>query len=243
MSQHRPAAVMEKRAPSRVSADDAAQALWRELDFFPTPPWAARAIAHRIKQNDPGALTAYDGMCGEGHFAGPLREVFGEKKVWASDIYDYGFGEHFDFFDTIPAHINADWYVTNPAFIRAADFIEKGLRHANRGVVVLCRTAFVESEGREKMLYESAQPLTSFQPFVERVPMQLGSWDPNGSTATSYSAFVFHKGYPAMPHQPFLSGTKARYSLPTDPARYAKAPPIPLFDKVAPPPLFREKHP
>jgi hypothetical protein len=233
-------AVAEDRAPkAALEKDDPVTKLFRELDFFPTCPWAARAIAHRIKQFDPGATTAYDPMCGEGHFADPLKDVFGPANVWASDVYNFGYGEHFDYFDGVPAHISADWFVTNPAFFLAGRFIEDALRRAKRGVAVLCRTSFVETEGRETMLYEGDNPLTCFMPFVERVPMILGRYDPDASTATSYSCFVFHKGRSPKAHQPFMSGTKAHYYLATDPARYAKAAPIPLFERVATPPLFQ----
>jgi hypothetical protein len=36
------AAVMAARAPDQVEADDARTALYRKLEYFPTPPWAAR---------------------------------------------------------------------------------------------------------------------------------------------------------------------------------------------------------
>lgn len=232
-------AVVEGRAPSRVDLDDRAAALFRELDYFPTPPWAARAIAYRLKQYDPGACFIGEPACGEGHFAEPLREVFGDH-MFASDIYDYGYGAVGDFFSLAQLYAldQTDWIVTNPPFSRAADFVEHGLRVARRGVIVLCRTAFLESCGREVMLYESASPLTCIMPFVERVPIQLGSWNPDLSSATSYSAFVFHKGRAPLPHMPFKSGTRQTYTRDTDAARFAKPAPIPLFDKMASTPLF-----
>lgn len=232
---------MEGHAPSRVDRDSLEQQLWRELDYYPTPPWAARAVAHRLQQYDPGAVTIGEPACGEGHFAEPLKEVFGAHQVHASDVYGYGYGQVSDFLagngPDCPDEI--DWYVTNPPFALGGEFVECALRRALRGVIVLCRTAFLESAGREVMLYESFNPLTTLMPFVERVPMQLGSWDPELSSATSYSAFVFHKGRKATPHIPFRSGTKQIYTMADDAARFARPAPMPLFDKMAAAPLFK----
>jgi hypothetical protein len=37
------------------------------------------------------------------------------------------------------------------------------------------------------------RPPTLYAPFVERVPMVKGRWDPGASTATSYAWFVWRK--------------------------------------------------
>lgn len=238
-------AVIESHAPSRVERDSAEQALWRALDYFPTPPWASRAIAHRLRDYDPGAEIIAEPACGMGHFAAPLAEVFGPGNLFASDIYAYGYGEVCDFLGERTAYDGreVDWFVTNPPFPLAAAFVMRALRLARRGVIVLCRTAFLESAGREVMLWEGDHPLTTLMPFVERVPMQLGSWDPDLSSATSYSAFAFHRGRAATPPLPFRSGTRQLYTLSGDAARFALPAPVPLFDNMAALPLFQgENH-
>ena len=234
-------AVREQRAPSRVCSDSAREALFRKLNYFPTPPWAARAIAHRLKELDPEARTIWEPACGEGHFAAPLREVFGAEHVYASDIYDYGYGDTLDFLAPSLCHA-ADithYLVTNPPFDRGFDFVTRGLELVTRGVIVLARIAFLESEGREKMLWESQPGLTCLMPFVERVPMQLGSWDPDLSSASCYAAFAFIKGCAPMAPWAFPSGTERRFTRFDDAARFAKPAPVPLFEKMAPPALFQ----
>lgn len=234
-------AVMERRSPAKVEEDTPLKRLWRNLDYFPTPPWAARAVAHRLRQYDPGATTIWDPMCGEGHFAEPLREVFGRDNVFSSDIYDFGYGAVHDFFEfegearrSASSAPPPDWIVTNPAFSKVFDFITYALTLARRGVIVApCRLALLEGGERCPMLYEGANPLTTMMPFVERVPMQLGSWDPRLSSATAYAAFVFHKGRAPSPINPFKTGTKALYWHADDPARFAHSAPVPLFEKVA----------
>lgn len=231
-------AVVEARAAKTVNTDTVEEALWRSLDYFPTPPWAARAIAHRLAQLDPGAATVSDPCCGEGLWTEPFREVFGVSQVSASDIYGFGYGRCADF-RTDPSPAAADWVAFNPPFEHAAEMIERGLQVAARGVLALLRTSFLESDGRCIMLYEAEHHMTSFMPFVERVPMQLGLWNPDGSTQTCYSVFAFHKGRPLQPVQPFLTGTRAKYERLTDAARFAKPAPIPLLANLDPPPLFR----
>jgi hypothetical protein len=236
---NRSSAVMEQRAPKQVRKDTPEAALFRNLNYFPTPPWAARAIAYRLKDLDPQARTIWEPACGEGHFAEPLIEVFGREQVMSSDIYDYGHGWLLDFLRATKSYNDRDWIVTNPPFAIAGDFIERGLELARRGVIVLCRIAFLESGGREKMLYESEHPLTCIMPFVERVSMQLGSWDPDLSTASCYAAFVFFKGQAPRAHWPFPSGTERRYTRFDDAARFANPAPVPLFEKMAPGALFQ----
>src|SRR3974390_2078933 len=61
--------------------------------YFPTPPWALRAMIEAGGLGDPAALkgmTAWEPACGEGHMAEALKEYFG--KVTAPDLYDYGYG-------------------------------------------------------------------------------------------------------------------------------------------------------
>lgn len=176
---------MESTAGQKFEGDDPHTALMRELNYFPTPPWAARAGGELIRRIDPTARSIWEPACGAGHMAGPLGETF---DVRASDIHDHGYGQVFDFLSPIvDARPGVDWVVTNPPFAKAEAFVERGLAHARRGVAMLCRLAFVESVGR----YTWMRRLAVMAPFSERVPMQLGSWDPDLSSATAYGWFIW----------------------------------------------------
>jgi len=184
---------MESKAPGVVAGDDAHTAQMRELNFFPTPPWAARAGGELIRMLDPGeGWNLWEPACGEGHMAGPLREMF--PHVMASDVHPYGFGAVLDFLSGDHSLVEGmgpdfapDWVVTNPPFAKAEAFVQRGLQVARRGVAVLCRLAFAESVGRYPLMRKKA--VTA--PFAERVPMQLGRWDPDLSSATAYAWFVW----------------------------------------------------
>jgi hypothetical protein len=205
---------MESRAGAVVQGDDAHAALMRALNFFPTPPWAARAGGELVRMLDPAAQTAWEPACGAGHMALPLEAYF-EGGVWRTDVHDHGgpgpairLG---DFpagdFGGAPMHV-VDWVITNPPFAKAEAFVRQGLKVARRGVAVLCRLAFTESVGRYGLMQRKAMTA----PFAERVPMQLGSWDPDLSSATAYAWFVWMQPT-ALDDSPFREAIAAAWAM------------------------------
>lgn len=226
-------AVMARRTTDALE-EDPQRKLWRALDYYPTPPWAARAGGELIKRLDPAAKTAWEPACGEGHMADPLAAYF--DGLWASDIHGHGFGAVHDFLGgALPSEVQAgvDWVITNPPFLLAAEFLARGLEVANRGVALLCRLAFLESETRYQLLYGD-QPVTVVAPFTERVAMQLGSWNPKGATATAYAWFVWVKGSPIRGQlMPIAPGAKKRLSRPADVQRFALKGELPLLGGAA----------
>jgi hypothetical protein len=179
--------VMAQRAPT--DPDD--------LDYFPTPPWAARAGGELIKMLDPAARTCWEPACGEGHMAHGLADYF--ENVACSDIHNYGRGWVQDFLEE-PARFadgaGYDWIVTNPPFIDGEKFVRVAWDRAGRGVAMLLRLVFLEGGARWKLFYgdEPGSPhLTVCAPFAERVPMVKGRWDPAASSATAYAWFFWCK--------------------------------------------------
>jgi hypothetical protein len=222
---------MAQRAPDLVEGDDPLTAIYRQLDFFPTPPWAGRAIGELIKSLDPEAASVWEPACGQGHMAVPLSEYF---LVFASDVYPHGFGSVIDFLadeDDDPSQ-GVDWIVSNPPFKAAADFIRIALKRARRGVAMLLRFQFLEGAGRYQLLYGGDTPMTVFAPFIERVPMALGKWDPELSSATGYGLFVWMKGAAPMPIRPFPPGTRDRLWRSDDPANFAHEREAPLLSAM-----------
>lgn len=215
-------AVQERHAPKIVEADDAQRARWRNLDYFASPPWSSRAGAELIRKLDQNARVVWEPACGDGIMAKCLAETFDE--VIATDIYTQGFGQPRDFLAELSADHNpiCDWVVTNPPFGHAEKFIRVGFARARRGVAVLCRLALLESRSRYDALFQKPG-LTVLAPFVERVPMQLGPWNPTCSTATAYAWFIFMRGKPFGEHpivMPFPPGTRDRLSRKDDIRRF-----------------------
>ncbi|MGV7034874.1 hypothetical protein [Methylobacterium symbioticum] len=182
------------------------------LDFFPTPPWATRALLRHVL---PPVLegfkicSAWDPACGEGHMAEVLREEV--SIVHASDIFDYGRGYPVaDFLDPATQLVpSVDLIATNPPFNVAVEFAERALGEA-AVVALLLRTAWIEGEERYLRLFRDRPP-TAFAPFVERVAMLRGRWEPNASTATSYAWFVWVSD--AAPRAPIWIPPNCKRSL------------------------------
>ena len=167
------------------------------LDYFPTPPWATRALMEHVilTRNNVDGMTCLEPACGEGHMASVLREYFAD--VGAMDIKDYGFGAVQDYLSSAPDK-QYDWIITNPPFNKANEFVIKALKEARHGVAILARTVFLESVGRYRGIFQHNPP-TVFAQFVERVPMVKGRLSKSASTATGYGWFVWEKDLEVQP--------------------------------------------
>lgn len=206
--------VMAGHAGQVVEGDDPETALFRALNYFPTPPWAARAGGELVRMLDSGARTAWEPASGEGHCAVPLEDYF-EGGVWRTDVHDYGGPNRPIFLGDFPrgdfdgpSCPQVDWVITNPPFARAEAFAAKGYQVARRGVALLCRLALVESVGRHPLMCRKV--LTA--PFSERVPMQLGSWNPDLSSATAYAWFFWMKPE-ALAASPFEGAIRSAWAM------------------------------
>jgi hypothetical protein len=195
------------------------------LDFFPTPPWATRALMeHAFPQlgyfGGGGTWSAWEPACGEGHMAEVLTEYF--DYVYAADIFDYGYSERAcdDFMKV--NNDTFDWIITNPPFgDNAIKFVAHALDLAQIGVAMFFRSQWaVEGIERYEQIFRDRPPtLCAF--FVERVNLCKGEWNPYGTTATAYCWLVWVKGQ--QPKPPFWIPPGCRESLtrPDDIARFA----------------------
>lgn len=161
----------------------------QSLDFFPTPPWATRALIEYVLCEDLSQQSCLEPACGAGDMVRPLTEYF--NRVEGRDIFDYGFGSIEDYRET---NINEkwDWIITNPPFNLAEEFIKISLEKSKLGCAFLVRTTFIESIGRYNRLFSESPP-EIFAQFSERVPMVKGRLDPTASTATGYCWLVWRK--------------------------------------------------
>lgn len=180
--QNRSHAVMAQRAEPHDS-----------LDFFPTPPWATRALCEHVGLPTAGYV-AWDPACGRGDMVRPLQEYF--LAAAGSDVHDYGAGfvQHDFLMPFAPDGIGcADWIITNPPFRLGIEFARRALELAEVGAALLVRTAFLESAERHRFFIEF--PPSVVAQFVERVPMVKGRLDRAASTATSYAWIVWARGH------------------------------------------------
>jgi hypothetical protein len=203
------------------------------LDYFPTPPWATRALfAHVLPELGVTSVgSVWEPACGDGIMAAVIEE-FVRGPVVASDLFDYGYGTApVDFLTHAPL-VRPDWTITNPPFRLGVEFTLRALTLAGEGVAMLARTQWIESVGRYEKLFRDRPPAL-YAPFVERAPLVKGRWDPDASTATSYAWFVWRQTR-REPTRAFWipPGCRRRLTRADDRARFAASTlaAAPLFD-------------
>lgn len=198
-------AVMAQKKPGKLSSGQP----WENLELYPTPPWATRALFEHVLPRVGGRPKfAWDPCAGLGHMLEVLHEYC--DRAHGSDIHIYdmapidaatrlkssAFGiVQADFFDaeTVwPLEWNG-WIVTNPAFTRAGALLEKAMDMPQvDGVAMLQRLQWIATEGRYEDIWKKAPPfVVAF--FAERVSMCLGGWDMKGSFATDYAWFIWRR--------------------------------------------------
>lgn len=181
------------------------------LDYFPTPPWATRALLHELVSPYFGPLkekSVREPACGGGHMLAPLIEVFGRGDF--SDVADWGIAPPIrDFtFETAESLVKdglevPDWVITNPPFEIAVQFFERAYAIAREGVALLLRLGWMAGQERYNLIFGPTPP-TYVCPFAERVAMIEGAWDPEASSATDYAWFVWIKPAPNALTYPLL---------------------------------------
>lgn len=194
------------------------------LDYFPTPPWATRALLHELLIPQCGVdrtMTVREPCAGGGHMLPALREVFG--RVDFSDVADWGIAPEIrDFtFETadsliVSGHEIPDWIITNPPYEIAPAFFHRAYAIARRGVALLLRLGWIAGQERYLTIFGPSPP-TYICPFAERVPMIEGAWDPEASSATDYAWFVWE-----MPAPEVQSGSILKHFRPGMEDRYTR---------------------
>jgi hypothetical protein len=200
---------MQQKRPDGAAGGGGRDVAPRALNYFPTPPWATRALCEfLIGESLPlDDLTCWEPACGEGHMARPLEEYF--RDVIASDVHRYADNhEIFDF--TLSAFGSGqeqpDFVITNPPFTLAVEFIAAASVVARSGFAMLVRSAFLEGGERHRRLWSINPPSFVLQ-FCERVVLlegrlvRSGAVDPyateegrKATTATSYVWLVWLEG-------------------------------------------------
>lgn len=213
MNQNTSTAVMARRKEPHGS-----------LDYFPTPPWATRALLTRFLTVE--GCRVWEPACGDGHMARVLAER--AREVFSSDVHDYGWGHavHDFLMPYLPDGLTApvDWLVTNPPFRLAEQFVHRGLEIASKGVAMLVRSAFSESVQRYESLYRDRKPAIVAQ-FVERVPMVKGRVDEDASSATAYCWMVWTTAPAAQTELVWIPPCRSQLERKGD---YSEAEPMPI---------------
>ncbi|WP_152599435.1 SAM-dependent DNA methyltransferase [Hoeflea sp. BAL378] len=195
------------------------------LDYFPTPPWATRALLHEVlPRREDGVsfseLRALDPCAGGGHMLLPLSEVFGA--VDFSDVHDWGIDPPIrDFtFETVETlladgRVQPDWVFCNPPFNIATAFFDRARAIARMGVAFFVRSSWLSGQERFELIYRLTPP-TFVVHFAERVALIEGAWDPHASSATDYVWLVWIAGMAPRPPIWLRPGMQAKYTRAVD---------------------------
>lgn len=162
-----------------------------ELDDFPTPPWAARALCEYVIKPERAWDSLWEPSANRGYMIKGLSSYF--RETFGSDIHEYEAGYEVIDFLNCQFTTHYDWIITNPPFKAGEAFALRGIQWSKKGTAILVRSAFLEGSGRYNRLFNLYPPSIVAQ-FTERVPMVKGRIDGKASTATAYCWVVWeHK--------------------------------------------------
>ena len=162
------------------------------IDYFPTPPSATRQFMDWCVVQDMlgDRESCLEPVAGGGHMADVLEDYFGIVSRY--DLYDpenKGY-EKLDFANALCHYPPHDWVITNPPFILAADFIERGLEIATRGVAMICRLALLEGKSRYERIY-SRRPPSHVLVHSTRIDMTPGKLESGRGGQICFAWFVW----------------------------------------------------
>lgn len=169
-----------------------------DLDFYPTQPWVTRALFEHVL-NGRTIKSVWEPACGGGHMAEVIRE-YNVPNVYATDIFDYGYGQTYDFLNGPRLDLQVDWIITNPPYsnMRAEKFAIRAMTHPGViGVAMLCRNNWLEGGGRYKRLFSKFPP-SQVAILCDRVGFTKGSCEVGKSGMLPYSWFVWDLTDPGM---------------------------------------------
>jgi len=188
-----------KRAQSLVGMSDGRP----DLDFYPTPPAATKALL--AAEQFEGRI--WEPACGSGAMSDVLVEH--GYDVLSTDIHDYGYAGMSAKLDFLKAGSDTivDNVVTNPPFTLGQKFVEKALSVSTRKVAILQKLAFLESIERMK-LFQST-PLRRVWVFGPRLTLSREGQSQKNSGMIAFAWFVWdhsHDGEATLgwlDHRPF----------------------------------------
>lgn len=186
------------------------------LDFYPTQPWATRALLRRIDVSG----MVWEPACGGGHMAEVLKDH--GLDVLATDIHPYGYQmDHVvDFVNDPLDPGEVSWIITNPPFKNRLSerFVHRALE-VTGNVAVLCRLTWLEGNARHRDLF-SVHPPSRVIVMTERIGFAEGECRIDRGGMIPYAWFVWEEGETETRLEWLGEGTKATHSHPTDIYRF-----------------------
>lgn len=118
----------------------------REGDFYPTPDWVADALLDNCSNDYRFAGDVWECACGKGDLAERIKKKCPLAKVYASDLYNRGYGD--SGVDFLTSRRTADWIITNPPFEMGFEFMQHARKLARRGFALLFPLRYLAGKRR-----------------------------------------------------------------------------------------------
>lgn len=171
-----------------------------KLDYYATPPQEVTNILTQMNLPLEGSLIL-EPSCGGGHMIKGIVDYCSNCKIIATDIADRLLPEHvsktiltyesgLDFLSDDYPHEQADYVIMNPPFSTIEPFVIRSLEIAKKGVLMLGRTQFIESQGRYENIFKGNPPSHIYQ-YVDRIACWKDGVPPVGASAQAYSWFYW----------------------------------------------------
>lgn len=164
-------------------------------DFFQTPPEATRALLANI--DIPRGVTLWESSCGLGAISKVLEANLPNKVLSTElnkDRYGIGGVDFFKADDYVPKE--PFWIITNPSYRIADNYIRQAFKYGAETVIMLLRTAYLESAKVREDILNNGHLLRVFL-IKERLKMYPEEYtgDKNQTSKYTHSWFIWNKRY------------------------------------------------
>lgn len=178
------------------------------LDYYATPPEEVTNILKILNLNLDNA-TILEPCCGGGHMVEGIYQYNRNAKITATDIKErinyfltrdavgdsimYYYGDKYDYLSDEYPFDKTDYIIMNPPFSVIIPFVQHSLEIADKGVLMLGRLQFLETESRyEKILKDN--PPTEIYVYVDRIACyKNGDFSQKPNSIQAYAWFYWDK--------------------------------------------------
>ena len=178
------------------------------LDYYATPPEEVTNILKTLNLDFTGQRIL-EPCCGGGHMVEGIYKYNRTANILATDIKQrknpfitrdavgdtikYYYGEKYDFLADDYPIITADYVILNPPFSVIIPFVQRSLEIAEKGVLMLGRLKFVESQKRYEEIFKENPP-THIYAYVDRIACyKNGDFSIKPNSIEAYAWFYWDK--------------------------------------------------
>lgn len=178
------------------------------LDYYATPPKEVTNILEVLGLDLTGA-NILEPCCGGGHIVEGIYKYAPRENILATDVMQranpflvrdavgdtimYYYGTKYDFLSDDYPIKHADYVIMNPPFSVIIPFVQRSLEIADKGVLMLGRLKFVESQKRYTEIFKDNPP-TKIWAYVDRIACyKNGDFSEKPSSIEAYAWFYWDK--------------------------------------------------